>query len=78
MVRRLFGRALDNERERWLYVGDSTNDQAMFGFFPLSVGVANLRKFAAQMHTWPAFITEGERGAGFAEAAERVLAARGR
>ena len=76
MVRRLFGRELDAERERWIYVGDSTNDQAMFGYFPHSVGVANLRDFAAQLHTWPAFITEGERGAGFAEVAARVIAAR--
>jgi len=73
MVRRLFGRDLDAERERWIYVGDSTNDQVMFGFFPLSVGVANLRDFAAQLHTWPAFITQGVRGAGFAEVAQRVI-----
>jgi HAD superfamily hydrolase (TIGR01484 family) len=77
MVRRLFGRELDvTERARWVYVGDSANDQAMFGCFPLAVGVANLRHFAAQLHTWPAFITEGERGAGFAEVAQRIVAAR--
>ena len=76
MVQRLYARALDAERERWAYVGDSTNDQAMFGYFPVSVGVANLRDFAAQLHTWPAYLTRGERGAGFAEVAERVLAAR--
>ena len=73
MLQRLFGRELDSEIERWVYVGDSTNDQAMFGHFPLSVGVANLRHFADQMHTWPAYITEGERGAGFAEVAARLL-----
>jgi HAD superfamily hydrolase (TIGR01484 family) len=77
MLRRLYGRDLDAESDRWVYVGDSTNDQAMFGFFPLSVGVANLSDFAGVLHTWPAFITEGERGAGFAEVAARVLAARG-
>jgi HAD superfamily hydrolase (TIGR01484 family) len=76
MLRRLFGRDLDAESERWIYVGDSTNDQAMFGFFPLSVGVANLRDFSAQLTTWPAYITDGERGAGFAEVARRVIAAR--
>jgi HAD superfamily hydrolase (TIGR01484 family) len=76
MVRRLFGRDLAAERERWIYVGDSTNDQAMFGYFPLSVGVANLRDFAAQLHTWPAYLTDGERGAGFAEVARRVIEAR--
>jgi len=76
MLRRLFGRELDAERERWVYVGDSTNDQAMFGYFPLSVGVANLREFAAQLTVWPAFTTEGERGEGFAEVARRLLDAR--
>jgi HAD superfamily hydrolase (TIGR01484 family) len=35
-VRRLFGRDLDTERERWVYVGDSTNDEPMFERFRLS------------------------------------------
>lgn len=74
MARRLFDCELD--AARWVYVGDSTNDQAMFSHFALSVGVANLRDFAAQLRTWPAYITEGERGAGFAEVAQRVLEAR--
>jgi HAD superfamily hydrolase (TIGR01484 family) len=76
-VQRLLGRRLDDETEHWVYVGDSTNDQLMFGHFPLSVGVANLREFAAQLGTWPSFMTEGERGAGFAEVARSLLSARG-
>jgi HAD superfamily hydrolase (TIGR01484 family) len=75
-VRRLFDRDLEAELDRWVVVGDSTNDQAMFERFPLSVGVANLREFAAQLTSWPAYITEGERGAGFAEVARALLAAR--
>jgi len=75
-VQRWLGRRLDDEVDRWVYVGDSTNDQVMFAAFPLSVGVGNLRRFAGQLHTWPAWITAGERGAGFAEVAEAVLAAR--
>lgn len=78
MVQRLFGRELAPEIGRWLYVGDSTNDQLMFRHFPLSVGVANLMHFAAQLSDWPAYITERERGAGFAEVAGRVLAFRPR
>ncbi len=77
MVRRLFGRDLHAEAARWIYVGDSTNDQLMFGRFPLAVGVANLMHFAHALHTWPAYITQAERGQGFAEVATRVLAARG-
>ncbi len=76
MVQRLFGRELQAEIEQWIYVGDSTNDQLMFEHFPLSVGVANLRRFAAELQVWPAFITQGERGDGFAEVARAVLAAR--
>jgi HAD superfamily hydrolase (TIGR01484 family) len=76
MVRRLFDRDLEAELDRWVVVGDSTNDQAMFERFPLSIGVANLREFAAQLKSWPAYITEGERGAGFAEVARALLAAR--
>ncbi len=75
MVQRLFGRDLQAETGRWVYVGDSTNDQLMFERFALSVGVANLRRFAAELRVWPAYITPGERGAGFAEVAQAVLAA---
>ena len=76
MTERLFGRALEREVSRWVYVGDSTNDQPMFGRFALSVGVANLLRFARELEVWPAYLTAGERGAGFAEVADAVLAAR--
>ncbi|MCW5667590.1 MAG: HAD-IIB family hydrolase [Piscinibacter sp.] len=76
IVRRLLGRTLDDEAARWAYVGDSTNDQVMFAHFPCSVGVANLRDFAAQLQVWPAWVTAGARGAGFAEFAAALLDAR--
>lgn len=78
IVRRLFGRELDAERDRWVYVGDSTNDQEMFAHFPLSVGVANLMRFADRLTVWPAYLTAGERGAGFAEVADALIATRSR
>ncbi len=77
IVQRLLGRDIDAEVRRWIYVGDSTNDQLMFGHFELSVGVANLMRFASELTTWPAYLTAGERGAGFAEVAHALLAARG-
>ncbi len=76
IVERLSGRDLRADLAHWLYVGDSTNDQEMFERFTFSVGVANLRRFAAELHCWPRWITEAERGAGFAEVAAAVLAAR--
>ncbi|HEX6722452.1 MAG TPA: HAD-IIB family hydrolase [Burkholderiaceae bacterium] len=78
IVQRLTGRDLEREIGLWVYVGDSLNDQEMFGHFPLSVGVANLMRFAAELRVWPAYVTRGERGAGFAEVADALIAARSR
>lgn len=59
-----------------IFVGDSPNDEPIFASFPLSVGVANLAAFLDDLTTPPAFLTEQPSGAGFAEVAERLLAAR--
>lgn len=76
IVRQLFGRDLDAERSRWAFVGDSANDQVMFEHFSNSVGVANVRRFEAQLTHLPRYITPSARGAGFAEVARAILAAR--
>ena len=76
IVRELFGRDLDAEMDRWVYVGDSTNDQLMFQHFEHSVGVANVARFVPQLQHLPRYVTQGERGAGFAEVARAILAAR--
>lgn len=76
IVRELFGRDLDAEIDQWVYVGDSTNDQLMFERFPHSVGVANIARFVPQLQHLPRYVTEGERGAGFAEVARAILAGR--
>jgi HAD superfamily hydrolase (TIGR01484 family) len=73
IVRALWGRDLDAEIDRWVYVGDSTNDQVMFAHFAHSVGVANIQRFAAQLTHPPRYITPGERGAGFAQVAQHLL-----
>ena len=74
IVQRLFGLALD--AQRWVYVGDSTNDQLMFDHFPHCVGVANLMAFADVLTVWPNYITQAARGAGFAEVARALIGAR--
>jgi hypothetical protein len=73
IVRELWGRDLDAETDRWVYVGDSTNDQLMFAHFPHSIGVANIRRFEAQLSHPPRYITQSERGAGFAQVVQRLL-----
>ena len=74
-VHELFGRDLDAEMDNWAYVGDSTNDQLMFEAFNNSIGVANVRRFEAQLAHLPRYITPNERGAGFAQVAQAVLKA---
>ena len=76
ILRELLGRDLDAESTRWAYVGDSTNDEKMFGYFAHSIGVANVRRFTHLLRHRPRYIAEGERGAGFAQAVRAVLAAR--
>lgn len=78
ILRTLLGRDLDAEIDRWVYVGDSTNDQTMFGAFPHSVGVANIARFVPQLAVLPRYVTQGERGAGFAQVTQALLQARQR
>ncbi len=61
----------------WLYVGDSPNDEPMFEVFPRSVGVANLRKYLDRLEHPPRWLTTAESGAGFAEMARALIAAKG-
>ena len=76
IVRELFQRELVQQLDRWVFVGDSGNDQAMFQHFTHSVGVANIRKFESQLTHLPHYITSSERGAGFAEVAMAILRAK--
>ncbi|NDZ12913.1 HAD family hydrolase [Variovorax sp. WS11] len=76
IVRELWGRSLDDETQRWAYVGDSTNDALMFEHFAHSVGVANVRRFEAALSHLPRYVAPSERGAGFAEVAAAILRAR--
>lgn len=76
MMQERYGIGLDGERHRYLFVGDSPNDEPMFAFFPQAVGVANVVEFAKDMAHPPAYVTRGRGGDGFVELAERLLAAR--
>lgn len=76
MLRERLGRELDGELDRWVYIGDSTNDQVMFAHFPHSVGVANIARFVPQLQHLPRYVTRAERGRGFAELARALLEAR--
>jgi hydroxymethylpyrimidine pyrophosphatase-like HAD family hydrolase len=59
----------DQARTRVTYAGDSPNDEPMFAYFPLSVGVANVQAFLPAMKAHPRWITRQPGGLGFAELA---------
>ncbi|MBW2509918.1 MAG: HAD family phosphatase [Deltaproteobacteria bacterium] len=68
---------LDAELDRWVFVGDSGNDAEAFAYFPNSVGVANVRGHLDRLSVPPRYVTDAERGDGFAELAEHLLDGRG-
>jgi hypothetical protein len=76
MMAELFGIDLGREAEHYVFAGDSPNDSPMFGFFPNGVGVANVRDFAEAMSALPRWVTQARSGAGFAELARALIAAR--
>ena len=73
IVRELLQRDLASELDKWVFIGDSGNDQAMFQNFTHSVGVANIRRFESQLTHLPLYIAPSERGAGFAEVVKILL-----
>jgi len=64
---------LDTEKERFLFCGDSPNDEPMFQYFPYTAGVRNILRFTKCMKHLPSFVASREGGEGFAEIVETVL-----
>jgi len=73
LARELFGIPEEVLRRRAVFCGDSPNDEPMFAAFELSVGVANVTRFASRMEHLPAFVTSSAGGEGFAELAQKIL-----
>jgi len=75
LLREQFAIDLDAARDTVVYVGDSPNDAPMFEFFPKSVGVANVQRFAGTLPAVPKYVTAASSGAGFAEVVAHLLRA---
>jgi HAD superfamily hydrolase (TIGR01484 family) len=71
-----FGFDIDRDKSRVVFVGDSPNDSPMFGFFPNSVGVANVLDFKDDLPAAPAYVAKGRGADGFAELADLLIAVR--
>jgi HAD superfamily hydrolase (TIGR01484 family) len=73
MLSECLGLDAETAKQAVAYCGDSPNDAPMFGYFPLGIGVANIKPLAKLMEHLPAFVTEAEGGQGFAEFASLLL-----
>lgn len=73
LLKERYGEDLDEVINEYAFFGDSANDEPMFGYFPHSVGVANVRDFLGRMDQWPAYVCEGSGGHGFAEGMRHIL-----
>ena len=76
MMKECFSIDIDTMREKFVFAGDSPNDQPMFEFFPNAVGVANLLNFKDQLEHNPAYVTTEEAGCGFSELVDVLIRCR--
>jgi HAD superfamily hydrolase (TIGR01484 family) len=72
-----WGIHLDDEKGRFLFCGDSPNDEPMFAYFPHTAAVRNIIRFADRMTHLPRFVASREGGEGFAEIVKIILTSLG-
>ena len=75
-AREQWGINLEDQKHRFLFCGDSPNDEPMFQYFPHAAGVKNILRFTGRMRSLPAFLASRESGEGFAEIAGTILSFR--
>lgn len=73
MASHLWGIDLDRDKEQYVFCGDSPNDEPMFAYFPISIGVENVMNFADDLKVTPAYLAEGEGSIGFTRIAGYLL-----
>jgi HAD superfamily hydrolase (TIGR01484 family) len=71
-----WGLRLDDLKDRFIFCGDSPNDEPMFEYFPNAAGVRNILHFAERLTHLPAFVATQEGGEGFAEIVRTILSMR--
>ena len=72
----VLGLDIDAVNGQIIFVGDSPNDEPMFGFFENSCGVANVQAFASSLGSPPKWVADHEGGAGFAQIVRHILSSR--
>lgn len=62
-----------NDLSPYVFVGDALNDAPMFGGFPTSVGVSNIKHWWDELKFKPAYLTELPEGAGLRELIAHIM-----
>ena len=62
--------------EKWIFIGDSPNDEPLFKSFGSSVAVANIAPFLENIVHPPKWVTDHQSGSGFVEFAEKLVQVR--
>jgi len=72
-VQERWNQDLDGVKERFLFCGDSPNDEPMFAYFPQSAAVKNIHRFREHMKHLPAYVADHEGSEGFAQIVGTIL-----
>jgi HAD superfamily hydrolase (TIGR01484 family) len=64
---------LDQNKDSFVFCGDSPNDEPLFEYFPNSCGVANVQDFKSEMIHLPKYVAKSRGGKGFVEICEKFL-----
>jgi len=75
-VEERWGLDLEACKERFLFCGDSPNDEPLFAYFPHTVGVKTILRFADQMTHLPAYMADRAGGEGFADVVAYIIGLR--
>jgi len=72
-LQREFKFSPEQMKKNCAFAGDSPNDEPMFAFFPNSFAVANIKEFAKDLKSEPAFVAEKPESSGFCQIADILL-----
>ena len=64
---------LDLNKDKFVFCGDSPNDEPLFQYFPNSCGVANVKGFKSEMIHLPKYVSDLKGGKGFVEICKKLL-----
>ncbi len=70
------GKSIDEYQKKIFFIGDSPNDEPVFGELNYTGAVANIKKFLDSMKAHPLYLTSGESGDGFREMVQVLLGKR--